>query len=684
MMTIQRSCHRAHVTALLGTVALLAGAVGALLGGGTAAAADSAQSSLGPAPSVSPGVPAASSATPTTAPGTESHALTPEDVAAFFDGMVPYAIQRGNIAGATIAVVADGKLLFAKGYGFADMKTRAPVLPDRTLFRVGSISKLFTWTAVMQLVQAGKIDLDRNINDYLDFHIPDKFGQPITMRDVMTHTAGFEDTISQSFLNEPGQLIPLREYLVRHIPVRIFPPGKVVAYSNYGATLAGYIVQRLSGEPFDDYVQQHIFQPLGMQHSTFVQPLPPALVPDMSQGYAQASDDKFKPFEIVEVAPAGSVSASADDMARFMIAQLGDGSDGGAPILDARTLALMHSPQSRMAPGMNGFDLGFYQENRNGQSIIGHAGDTNWFHSDLHLIPSRNVGIFMSFNSAGQSGASDSARTAVFRAFLNRYFPYVAPQEPTVAHPQVDAARVSGWYVSSRRIVSALSILNGFLQTNVSASPDGTLRVSALTDLSGTPLKWREVGPLTYREIGGQTHLKFIADAHGQIGYWISDDFLPVLVFQRTHGLRQTGEMKWMTAAFCAVLLLTVIVWPAGWVARRRFMAVLKLSPRENRLRLASRVGAALLLAMVASWAAVVMVLLKGSWALDVPMIVAYCLSVLGLLGALAILIEAVPRVLRGPGGWLVRCSEAVLGVAALYGVWLIFAYGLINFSLRY
>ncbi len=672
---------RRFFTALPAIVALLVGAVGTPLG---AAAAPAVQPPLGPAPSVSPTSPTASSMTAVAPADTGPHALTRDDVAAFFDGMMPYAIDRGNIAGATIAVVADGKLLFAKGYGFSDVKTRAPVLPDQTLFRVGSISKLFTWTSVMQLVQAGKIDLDRNVNDYLDFHIPDKFGQPITMRDLMTHTAGFEDTISQSFLQKPGQLIPLREYLVNHIPVRIFPPGKVVAYSNYGATLAGYIVQRLSGEPFEQYVANHIYQPLGMQHSTFVQPLPPALAPDMSQGYAQASDGKSKPFEIVEVAPAGSVSASATDMARFMIAQLDDGSDGGAPILDAKTLALMHSPQSRMAPGMNGFDLGFYQENRNGLRIIGHAGDTNYFHSDLHLLLDRNVGIFMSFNSAGSEGASDTARTAVFRAFLDRYFPYSAPHESTVAHPQVDAARVSGWYESSRRITSALSIINSFLQTKVVASPDGTVRVAALTDLSGTPLRWREVGPLTYREIGGQTHLKFVADPKGRILYWISDDFLPVLIFQRAHGLRQTGDMIWMMSAFCVILLLTIILWPAGWVTRRRFAAGLTLSPERKRLRLASRAGAVLLLAMVASWGLIVMLLLEGSWGLDGAMIVAYCVSVLGFLGALAILVETVPRVWHGPGGWLVRSGEALLGLAALYGVWLIFAYGLINFSLRY
>ncbi len=680
-MTVRMGRLRRLFTALPGIVALLAGAVGTVSG---AAAAAAGPPPLGPAPSVSQTSPAASSTTAMAPGDTGPHAFTRDDVATFFDGMMPYAIDRGNIAGATIAVVADGKLLFAKGYGFSDVKTRALVLPDRTLFRVGSISKLFTWTAVMQLVQAGKINLDRNVNDYIDFRIPDKFGQPITMRDLMTHTAGFEDTISQSFLQKPGQLIPLRDYLVNHIPTRIFPPGKVVAYSNYGATLAAYIVQRLSGEPFEQYVANHIYQPLGMQHSTFVQPLPPALAPDMSQGYAQASDGKSKPFEIVEIAPAGSVSATAADMARFMIAQLGDGSDGGTPILDAQTLALMHSPQSRMAPGMNGFDLGFYQENRNGLRIIGHAGDTNWFHSDLHLLLDRNVGIFMSFNSAGSDGASDSARTAVFRAFLDRYFPHSAPREPTVAHPQVDAARVAGWYESSRRITSALSIINSFLQTKVAASPDGTLRVAALTDLSGTPLRWREVGPLTYREVGGQTHLKFVADPKGRILYWISDDFLPVLIFQRAHGLRQTGDMIWMMSAFCVTLLLTIILWPAGWVTRRRFKAGLMLSPERKRLRVASRVGAVLLLAMVASWALIVMLLLKGSWDLDGPMIVAYCVSVLGFLGALAILVETVPRVWCGPGGWLVRGGEALLGLAALYAVWLIFAYGLINFSLRY
>ena len=247
----------------------------------------------------SPGaLPAATTAAP---------ALTATDLAVFLDGFIPYAIRSGDIAGAAVAVVANGQIIFAKGYGFADKRTRRPVVADQTLFRLASVSKTMTWTAVMQLVQAGKLDLDRDVNDYLDFRVPEKFG-PITLRNLMTHTPGFEDTVADNLVTSPRDLVPYREYLVKHMPAEIFPPGKVAAYSNYGATLAGYIVERISGEPFDEYVARHIFQPLGMTHSTFEQPPPPALAKDLSKGYRKASDDKPVPFEYDEIAPAGALT----------------------------------------------------------------------------------------------------------------------------------------------------------------------------------------------------------------------------------------------------------------------------------------------------------------------------------------------------------------------------------------
>jgi CubicO group peptidase (beta-lactamase class C family) len=626
----------------------------------------------------------ATSAAPAAAPaGNGTHSLTPADVAAFLDGIVPYAIHRGNIAGATVAVVADGQIIYAKGYGYADVRSRRPVIADATLFRPGSVSKLFTWTAVMQQVQAGKLDLDRDINDYLDFKIPEKFG-PITLRNLMTHTPGFEDTFDGSFVKSARELVPYRDYLTKHIPAEIFPPGKVVAYSNYGAMLAGYIVQRVSGEPFDQYIEHHIFQPLGMSHSTFAQPLPPDLAKDMSHGYEAASDRKPGPFEYVEVAPAGSLSSTATDMAHFMIAHLQGGSYQGAAILSPATTELMHTPQSRMAPGMNGFDLGFYQENRNGLRIIGHAGDTDYFHSDLHLLLDKDVGFFISLNSLGTNGAAEQVRTALFRAFLDRYYPYMPPAEPTVAHPQADAARVAGWYLTSRRIESAFGLLNALSQSSVTALPGGEIEVSMLKNLAGVPKRWREVGPLTYREVGGQTHLKFVTDANGQIGYWIADDFLPVMIFQKVHGLKQKGDVNWMATVFIAVLILTIAIWLGGWLARRRFQKPLLLTAREKRLRLASRVGVLVMLATLAAWAAVFAVLLKSGSGLTGVLVIAYLFGALGVLAALVILAETVRRVLHGPGGWLVRAGEGLLALCALYGLWAIFAFGLASFSFHY
>jgi CubicO group peptidase (beta-lactamase class C family) len=613
----------------------------------------------------------------------DTHTLTSDDVAAFLDGIVPYAISSGDIAGATVSVVANGQIIFTKGYGFSDMKARRPVLPDRTLFRPGSVSKTFTWTAVMQLVQAGKLDLDRDINDYLDFKLGEKLG-PITLRNLMTHTPGFEETISGAFVKSANDLIPYRDYLIKHMPAQIFPPGKVVAYSNYGAMLAGYIVQRVSGEPFDEYVARHIFQPLGMTRSTFDQPLPPTLAKDMSSGYVKASDDKPVPFEDIEIAPAGSLSSTAVDMAHFMIAQLQGGSYGGASIMSPETTQLMHTVQSRMAPHMNGFDLGLYQENRNGLRIIGHAGDTAAFHSDMHLLLDKDVGFFISLNSLGVDGAAENVRTGLFRAFLDRYYPYTPPVEATVPHPQTDAVRVAGWYMASRRLESAFRIFNGLEQMSVAALPNGEIEVSLLKNLAGAPKRWREVGPLTYREVGGQTHLKFVTDAGGHVAYWISDDFIPVMLFQKVHGLAQKGALTWMGAVCIAVLILTVVIWIGGGIVRRRFKTPLLLTLQEKRLRLASRVGALLMLAVVVAWIATFDVLLNANGSINGVLTCAYIVGFLGLLGALAIVVEAVSRVRRGPGGRLVRAGEVLLALCALYGLWAIFFFGFASFSYRY
>ncbi|MDE2053523.1 MAG: beta-lactamase family protein [Xanthomonadaceae bacterium] len=644
--------------------------------------------------------PAASTAQPaTSAPATESISspatgVTPTldaaDLRAFFDGLVPYMLKRNDIAGSAVAVVKDGHLIFAQGYGYADVAKRTPVVADKTLFRIGSISKLFTWTAVMQQVAAGKIDLDVDVNKYLDFRIPDKYGKPITMRDLMTHTAGFAEVIKDLGVPSTKDLYPLKRYLAEHIPPRIFPPGEVVAYSNYGATLAGYIVQRVSGEPFDQYVEGHILKPLAMSRSTFVQPLPAALQGDMATGYVTATGKTIVPFEPIEPYPAGSFTSTATEMANFMIAQLQNGQFDGTSILPTATAQEMHSHQYSAAPGMNGFDLGFYQENRNGLKIIGHGGDTVAFHSDLHLLLDKDVGIFMSFNSAGKApnGTAEGVRTELFRAFLDRYFPYSVPKEETAATAKADAARVAGWYWASRREDSALRLLYLLSQTQVSALPNGDITVDALKDPSGAVKHWREIGPLLYREVNGQSKLRFVANADGSIRRWVTDDFPPVELFQPMRGLLAHGTLASLTQIAIAVFALTLLIWIGGAIARRRFKRRLQFAPRQGTLRIAARIGVILQLAVVAGWLGLLIWFSKPLSLFhanfDGPLLLLYVLGVLAIVGGIAIILDAAWRIARGPGGWLARGGELVLGLCALYGIWAIVGCGLVNFNLHY
>lgn len=212
--------------------------------------------------------------------------LNANDLEAWLDGYLPYALERARIPGAVVVVVRGDRVLLEKGYGFSDVAKRKPVLPDATIFRPGSVSKLFTWTAVMQQVEAGRIDLDKDVNAYLDFTIPPFDGKPVTMRHIMTHTAGFEESVRHLIASDPKALLPLGTYVKNFTPERVYAPGTTPAYSNYATALAGYIVQRVSGEGFYDYIDNHIFKPLSMNHSTFRQPLPAKFVPMMSKGYS--------------------------------------------------------------------------------------------------------------------------------------------------------------------------------------------------------------------------------------------------------------------------------------------------------------------------------------------------------------------------------------------------------------
>jgi CubicO group peptidase (beta-lactamase class C family) len=512
-------------------------------------------------------------------------AMTTGDLDAFISGIMQTQLERGDIAGAVVTVVKDNQVVFAKGYGYADVKARTPVTVDNTLFRIGSISKLFTWTAVMQQVEQGKIDLDADINRYLDFRIPDAFGKPITMRNLMTHTPGFEERFQGLFVADAAHLDNLRHHLASHVPARIFAPGTVGAYSNYGAALAGYIVQRVSGEEFNSYVQHHITGPLGMAHTTFAQPLPASLAPLMSRAYDVASTPA-RAYEIISEAPAGSVAASTADMARFMIAQLHGGNLNGTAILKPETAALMQSRQFAFDTLDNGMCLGFYEESRNGLRIIGHGGDTMYFHSDLHLIPDAHIGFFVSYNSAGNRGLG--GRGPLFSKFMDRYFPVAHKPPHAIASASADAREIAHNYLSSRRTESNMGYAPFiFGHTMVSANGDGSISVEDMAGPNKKPLRWIETAPGYWEDTSGlQRHLIFKRDANGR---WQFSAGFPVTLYQQANALQNGVLNTLLLTLSIGIFLLSLLIWPIAFFMRKHF-GVVHPGKQEQRARIGIRV----------------------------------------------------------------------------------------------
>jgi len=613
-------------------------------------------------------------------PSAHAYEMTAADVEAFLDGLVPLQLKRDDIAGATVSVVKDGKVLFAKGYGYADVEKKKTVSAQDTLFRPGSISKLFTWTSIMQLYEQGKLDLDRDINDYLDFKIPEAFGKPITLKNVMTHTPGFEEQVKDLFT--VGNSKPdLGQYLKTHIPGRVYPPGTVPAYSNYATAVAGYIVERVSGRPFDEYVTENILKPLKMTHSTFTQPLPSELAPLMSNGYRLGSGSA-ESFEVVNPYPAGSLSSSATDMAQFMIAHLQDGQLGDARILKPETARLMHSRLFALDDAANAMCYGFYEESRNGQRIIGHGGDTVYFHSALHLVLDQKLGFFVSYNSAGSGG---NGRLALWEAFLDRYYPHTPPA-PTSATAKEDAKAVSGSYTLSRRadgsFLKALSVISQF---TVSPTGDGDIEVPQLTGTNGKPKRWQAIGPMTFLERDGQDKLIFKPDQNGRMQMILP---YPFFVGHRV-GMLQNGKLLLTVLGISlGLMLLTLILWPIAWFVRRHYGRTLELSKGELLLRIAVRIVFALNVIFIA---ALVGLIMYGLTHLEVFsdrgttwFKLAQTIGLIGAIGTVVVLLNAIAAWISKRRRIWGKLQATIMLLACLGVLWFALAGNLLRFSSTY
>jgi CubicO group peptidase (beta-lactamase class C family) len=521
---------------------------------------------LGVCPAAAQGAPAAGPA-------------DPAELEAFLDAFIGEQMEEKHVPGVAFVLVRDGEILLSKGYGYANVENRIPVDPERTIFRWGSVGKSFTAVAVMQLVEQGRLDLHADVNRYLpNFQLPGTFAQPVTLAHLLTHTAGLDDIEIGYSARTPSELLPLQEFLADRVLARVRPPGEVHSYCNICFDLAGYVVEVGSGTPFAQYVEQHIFQPLGMDHTTFLRPLPPSLAADQATSYAY-HDGVFEPVpwrsQRSTPGPAGTVSGPVVEMAAFMIALLQGGSYQDHQILQSDSVRLVLQQNFAHHPKLPGLAYGFEEQFVGGLRLVGKGGDDMAYSSQMILYPEDNLGFFVVYNAA-----ESTLREDLTCAFFEWY--YLQPAQPAagaLSLPQEELQRFEGFYRYTRYSQTTLTKLNGLpFGFAIGANDDGSLSLSYPG--LGEVARYVPVEPLVFRrgsggplsilgmEIDLGELLVFREDESGQIPY----AFVPFfsLALEKLAWYERTDVQVILLAVMLAVFLSVVVFWPLSWLVRRR------------------------------------------------------------------------------------------------------------------
>lgn len=484
------------------------------------------------------------------------------ELGSYIDGVIEAQMALDDIQAVTVSVVKDGEVVFANGYGYQDISEGIKVDPETSLFRIGSTSKLFTWLAVMQQAERGNLDLDTDVNEYLDFEIPATFEEPITLRHILAHTAGFEDGgLGYLIHYYPNKGPELAVAMEKYIPQRVNPPGEVSSYSNYATALAGLIVQNVTGVPFNQYVEENFFEPLGMKYATFEEPLPAELEPYMTRGYKRELGVwEEQPFEMINAfAPAGAVSASAIAMAKFMQANLNGGKLNGNRFLSEEYLELAHSDLFTADPRVNGMAHGFYEKTHNGYRTVGHGGDTMQFHTDLAIDQENDLGIFVSYMTT----TSNAARSDFVGLIYDHYFPAeLEPIEPPEDFAE-RAHKYAGTWTFWRTNFSSVEKMFGLMSGGFDVVPtsENTLLVNGIEG----PRQFVEVDENLFRQVDGKERIVFTSRS-GEGLDTLHFESMPFMAMQRQPTF-ESGLFKYLLPGLALLLFLHAIV---SWFYKRK------------------------------------------------------------------------------------------------------------------
>lgn len=521
-----------------------------------------------------------------------------QDIGQQLDRILTTQLLLYDIPGASVALVGDGRVLHLGGYGVADLDAGSPVSAAQTLFGTGSVSKLLTSTTVMQLVGEGTLSLERDVNDYLEaVQLPASWPRPVTLADLLTHTAGFEQRAFGFYARRAGDVMPLPDFLARNLPSRVYPPGQVSAYSNYGAALAGHIAARAAGLPFERLVETRILAPLGMTRSSFRQPLPPALAADLATGYRGKAD--LAGHGWYQARPSAALRTTAADMSRLMLALLAPGRPGATPILAPAELAAMQQRQFGNHPAVSGLTYGLQELQRGGQRVLWQPGDTLFYSAAVFLLPEPGIGLFVACNRAGVQ----HARLELLDAILARLAPFGHwPTAPASGIDSGTSARVAGHYRSTRSGVTSLERLFApFSGVRVREREPGVLHIRGLAMVEDAV--WLEQSPGLFRDSTGEETVVFETDAASGSD-WLFEANAPAFAYRRLPWLA-TPPVQAALLAGCALVFLAV---PAGWILQ----AWRGRRHAPGAIRPARRLAAALCAANLVLLAGLAMLLARG------------------------------------------------------------------------
>ena len=592
----------------------------------------------------------------------------PQELEAFLDAIFAEQMEKLHVPGAVFVLVKDGQIFFAKGYGFADIENQTPMVPDKTIFHGGSVSRLFTATAVMQLAERRLLNLDDDVNKHLNlFQLEDNYLQPVTVANLLTHTGGFEHRGIGSAARSESKVVPLGEYLASGVLHRVMSPGEVIIYSSPGIALAGYLVEEVSGVPFAQYIDENIFQSLGMSRSSLQQPPPSHLALDLAVGY-RYDNGTYKPYPtdyLTNIPPAGDFYFTATDIARFMITHLQNGRYGNTRILEEATTREMHRQHFTNHPRLRGRAYGFSEWFENDQRAIFHDGSAPGFDSRLFLLPDQNMGFLLAYNSNQYLLRAD-----LTSQFLDHYYP--VQDQPVASQPSADfqsrVDRFAGGYRSYDYSLHTIEkLLTLFDQIHVTAGGDGTLAV-------GSSL-YVEVESLLFQRVDGEGYVAFREDDNGHITHM----FIGTGTFEKLPWYETVAFQQTLIGFFVLVLLSACIAWPIGYLFRKQPSQSTRssrlarlLAGLTSGLNLMFLIGLALALFLIDQW--------EFTYGMPPVVIALLFIPLLTAILTVGLLVFAVLAWTDNYWSVLGRLHYSLVALAALVFIWFVNYWNLLGF----